>query len=156
MLNFVRRNPSNRPMRIPTIIATRIPTHVAASRLIVPAEERLPATTPTMTPLRPIVEPIDRSISPAMITKVIPNATIPFMDMVRRIFKILFAVKKLLFAKEMQMISTTKMILSIYFEINSCTFCFVVIIFPLPYKEHINHRFLHLLDKPPAVSHHHA
>ena len=29
----------------------------------------------------------------------------------------------------------------------------IVAINDLTYKEHINHRFLHLLDKPPAVSH---
>ena len=62
-----------------------------------------------ITPLSATVEPMERSICPAMMTMVMPNAMTPFMDMLRKILAQFGQVKNVL---EANVITTTSMMSS--------------------------------------------
>src|SRR4051812_45272128 len=80
-LNHWRILPVKTPQPAPTISAVRLPTATAppAPRLSVYS----PQTQPRMQPANATPEPTDRSISPQMITAVMPKAMMPSMETVR-------------------------------------------------------------------------
>ena len=62
----------------------------------------------TITPARATVEPMDRSIKPAIMTMVMPRAITPFMELLRRMFIQLSQVMNLFAPRVRPMIKSTK------------------------------------------------
>lgn len=119
ILNLVSRKPLNNPMRAQTTREMRMPTAQAISMGM--TEESPPETRATITPLSATVDPTERSISPAMMTKVIPKAMIPVMDMLRSMLNRLPVVRKLLEVKLTTTINKIRISSSICLPTNFLT-----------------------------------
>ncbi len=91
-LNQRRMLPVNTPVRKPSVMATSTPTVTAATEPI--RADKAPENQATTHPARATAAPTDRSISPAMITAVMPNAMMPSIDTVRSTLKKLPSVAK--------------------------------------------------------------
>ena len=92
------------PISTPTNSATKTgygpPGTVACGELVAKLAETMPASAKT--------EPTERSMPPVMMTKVIPKARTPLIDVCSRIFDILLCVRKYLLAKDSAMTRMTK------------------------------------------------
>ena len=89
-LSRVMSNPCPRPISRATAKATGIPIHSGYPSPPVAGEDSLAM----ITPVRPTTEPIDRSMPPVMITKPMPIAKIPSIEICRIVLSTLDCPRK--------------------------------------------------------------
>jgi hypothetical protein len=95
-LNLVTNIPLNIPIRIPITKVIKIITGTEG-KIVIPKKPRtIPSKIkpPAIIPLNPITEPMERSMPPVKITKVIPMATIAFRATCRIMVSMLVVVRK--------------------------------------------------------------
>src|SRR5450830_383538 len=93
ILKYVRSHPLNSPIITETITDKAIPASTPYS-IGIPDLASKPVVRAMITPVSPTVDPIERSISPAIITIVIPNAITPCKEIFLSILSKFPGVKK--------------------------------------------------------------